>query len=190
MSVEQAIVEFLVQGEGAVTAATDKIGADLTSLEGAAKQTSEAVKQSARDFAQLQSSVTSTLGKMRIAVSLAEKLAHASGAEKGGEADRVLGIFGEGISGALGGARLGASFGPWGLAIGALGGAAVGGISSAVDFNRQAEEREKHLAEAAAKRAVEIARRHDTSDLPEEIQRQAAAAWLGGSIYHKPPRNQ
>jgi hypothetical protein len=49
------------------------------------------------------------------------------------EGDKIVAGFGQGLSGAATGAQMGMAFGPWGAAIGAVGGFLINGFSSIWD---------------------------------------------------------
>jgi len=147
VSVEQAIIELVVQGAGTFEQTNEKIKADLTSTERAGRQAEEATgaaargARSAEQAAQrLTNQVGFVLSKLNTAVNLAQKTASALGADR----DSVVG---QGLDAIQGGIALGAQ----GFKLGALTGqpeiAVLAGVAaSIVGVVSSLQETEKRLS--------------------------------------------
>jgi hypothetical protein len=170
MAVEQAIVALQVQGGAEVSAEADRIVANLTALEAAAKR-AEAAAEAAENAAKeaetaaraLSTEITHTFAALSHVAHLARRITRELGAGKDSKLESGLEILGGGLSGAVQGARLGSIFGPLGTAIGAAGGGLLGEYAAAdavekriLEHNRRIEEQERRrLAKDRDERLVD-----------------------------------
>lgn len=185
MSVEQAIVDFVVQGVGGVDQATGKISTDLTALERSSRTTEQAAREAADASREAVAQARQLIGKLNQAVELARRAANALGVEEDSRTGRGLSLVSAGLSSGAAGASVGASIGSIvpgvGTLVGGAAGFAVGGAigvgSKIVDFNEQDAAREKRLAQSVAREL-----RGGGDDLTTELLRQAGLARLDGAL--------
>ena len=184
MSVEQAIVDFVVQGDSLASAAANKISADLTSAERAGRS-AERAAQSAEGAAQraqvaseqLAAGIQSTLGRLSQAANFAKTLGKAAGAQEGDLSLDLLDIAGKGFSGAGQGASLGAAAGSFvpgvGNAVGAVIGGTIGAGAGVIGELRRQSERDGRVPDTsgvADARALTDAAR-DLGGAPSAVDR-------------------
>ena len=154
MSIEQAIVNFAIQGALQVGAASDKIVADLSSAERAGKAAEAAAVAGQRTVEELQQvaqKVQQTIGRIAAIGGFAERaiegLTGSDFTVGGFQPGQFLGAA---ASGAAVGAQLGSLVPGVGTLLGTVAGATVGGVANAVQQSRDIEE----AAERAAQKTV------------------------------------
>lgn len=176
MSVESAIVSLVVQGDAALGSATDKIEADLTSLERSGKSaetSARSAESAARDAASasqsLGSAMSDTLTALRTAANIAKSISRAAGAEddrafQGAGAD----LIDISLKAANRGAQaFGASGGnPFAL----IGGVAVGAYEEASELVEMNHKANRKIDEKNAMRAM----KGEFKSLEDELIHMAA----------------
>lgn len=172
MSVEQAIINFVVTGAEGASAAADRVEVDLRSVETAGKAASTAANEASRAAAEMTATARQAVAGLSRAVSLARQLAEFSG---NSAAAGAVNVFGQGLQVGAQGLALGAQLaGPVGAAIGFAGGSILGVANALAD-------QEKRDNELAKKIAKENARLRD-ENLEDQLLQQYGLVKLGGSI--------
>lgn len=161
MPVEQAIVDFVVEGADVVEATTDKIGVNLAALEKSAKDTDESVKTAVESAKEL----SSALRRLSRAAHAAVNLAKAAGLEEDSTAGRLAELGVNTLSRASEGARVGSMFGPYGTLAGA-------GVGSLVGMYEAIKKVEKKIDDANDKVLDKIAKK-EAHDLPAQLKAAA-----------------
>lgn len=177
-AVEAAIISLVIQGAGAVGSATDKVEADLTSVEragkraeGASVSADAAAKKAEQATRELASQATQALSRLATAARFAKEAANVFGFDESSGVGAAFQGLGAAASGAASGVAAGKILGPWGMLAGGLIGAGLGGANAWTEY-------EKRTAEAA-KRGVQEAEKEKQANLEEELLRNAGLAKFG-----------
>ncbi len=184
-AVEQALINFVVQGSLQASQKADRVETDLRSAEAAgraaeaaAEDAASAAEESQQAAQQLDQRVQAIVGRLSQAAGLISFGARA--AEGFGADPSVTGAFaavaGETAGGAAQGALLGSFVPGVGTAVGAAIGGGIGFASSVVREVRKVNEiEEKEKADIAKKVAEELRR----NTLEQQAEQQAALAMFG-----------
>jgi hypothetical protein len=150
MSLEQAIIQLVIEGGSTFDATNQKIQADLTSMERAGKSAEsaasaadKAAKDAEKSARAMQAQIGRTLSRLSSAINLAERGARAAGFET--EAGCAFDVAKDVIGGAAQGAQLGAIAGPKGAAVGLVVGGAIGLAEGLAKISQQNERMEKKV---------------------------------------------
>lgn len=181
MSLEQAIIQLVVEGAEAFTTTNDKIQADLTATEKGAKDASEAAKamkeqasEAERSAKLLQVQITKVLGKLSAAIGLVDRASEAFGVDPNSPLALGIDIGKDVLGGAAAGASLGSIVPGVGTAIGA-------GVGSLVGLAQGFAEVQKKLKDSADRIAAHQGRNPHEDALLLEAARAKIEHASGGS---------
>lgn len=182
-SLERLIVQYVIEGAQAADASADRVAVKLDSVERsgrlAEKASNDAASAAAKADAasrQLISQVTSALGKLQTAASLAAKAANLAGFDQNSQVGGGIQALSATISGSVQGAQLGGAIGGIpGAIIGGIGGGLLSGVNAIHEF----DERVAKAAQSGAKKA-EVERQQSIED---QLLREAGLSKLGGLMH-------
>ena len=183
MSIEEAVVAFVVSGAGQATAEAGRVEVSLGNVDKAGRAATASADGAPRSAAaataevkKLQGQISTALGKLAGVASLAKRTAENT---FGVSPDSASGRFFENsagiLSGAANGAQLGATGGPVGAGVGAIVGGVLGLTNAVGEQTKRAEQAAKKFDRESDKEQIKT--------VSDAILREIGLSKLGSTVY-------